>query len=90
MAELARVVKVRNRDMKVAIAFDYMRVKIGAIIQLEKFNEALSELLVKEKDEDAIAVESVDGEGGKINKNGKKTSGDEAGGKKQKKSKRNN
>lgn len=94
MAELARVVKVRNRDMKVAIAFDYMRVKIGDIIQLEKFNEALSELLVKEKDEDATAVESAaaDGEGGKINKNGKKTSGDEAGeqGKKQKKSKRNN
>jgi ribonuclease Z len=93
MAELARVVKVRNRDMKVAIAFDYMRVKIGDIIQLEKFNEALSELLVKEKDEDAIAVEGVDGEGGKINKNGKKTSGDEgvqASGKKQKKSKRNN
>jgi ribonuclease Z len=94
MAELARVVKVRNHDMKVAIAFDYMRVKIGEIIQLEKFNEALSELLVKDSDEDAIAVGGVDEEGGRINKNGKKTSGDEASGqgqgKKQKKSKRNN
>jgi ribonuclease Z len=95
--ELGRVIKVRNRDMKVAIAFDYMRVKIGEIVELEKFNEALSELLVKESDE----VEDGGAEDGKINANGKKTSGDEGGGggkkqkqsgtpKKEKKSKRNN
>jgi ribonuclease Z len=85
MQENARVVKIRNANMKVAIAFDYMRVKIGEIIELEKFNEALNELLVKEKDEEITAVErAADGEGGKINKNGKKTSGDEAGAKNKK------
>ncbi|KAH8728140.1 hypothetical protein GQ44DRAFT_747932 [Phaeosphaeriaceae sp. PMI808] len=98
--ENERIVKIRNSDMRVAIAFDYMRVKIGEIIELEKFNEALNELLVKEKDDDASVLDaSADGEGGQINKNGKKTSGDEGGGKgkKQKqgtpkapKSKRNN
>jgi ribonuclease Z len=84
--ENERIIKIRNRDMKVAIAFDYMRVKIGDIIQLEKFNEALNELLVKDKDEDATAVEAAaaDGADGTINKNGKKTSGDEAGGKSKK------
>jgi ribonuclease Z len=100
LQENARVVKIRNADMKVAIAFDYMRVKIGEIIELEKFNEALNELLVKEKDEEATAVEgTAESEGGKINANGKKTSGDEAGAKNKKqkqessskkKSKRNN
>jgi ribonuclease Z len=73
--DFGRVIKVRNPDMKVAIAFDYMRVKIGDIVQLEKFNEALSELLVKEEE-----VEAIGAEDGKINSNGKKTSGDEGGG----------
>jgi ribonuclease Z len=99
--ENERIIKIRNRDMKVAIAFDYMRVKIGDIIQLEKFNDALNELLVKDKDDDMTAVEAAaDGGDGTINKNGKKTSGDEGGGKskkqkqggtpKKQKSKRNN
>ncbi|CAO2652630.1 Nn.00g009130.m01.CDS01 [Neocucurbitaria sp. VM-36] len=88
--ENERVIKIRNKDMKVAIAFDYMRVKIGEIAELEKFNDALNELLIKEKEEDVSggAGDAV------INANGKKLSGDEAGGggKKQKKakSKRNN
>lgn len=82
-----RVIKIRNKDMKVAIAFDYMRVKIGEIAQCEKFNAALNELLMMEKDDEAPS-----GDGGVINANGKKTSGDEAGlnRKKQKKSQRNN
>jgi ribonuclease Z len=75
-----RVIKVRNPNMKVAIAFDYMCVKIGEIIQMEKFNDALNELLVKEKDEEVPAAEGE----GNINKNGKKTSEDEAGGSKKK------
>ncbi|KAL6703971.1 hypothetical protein ACN47E_008909 [Coniothyrium glycines] len=85
-----RIIKVRNKDMKVAIAFDYMRVKIGEIIELEKFNDALNELLVKEeKDEDADSHDTL------INANGKKTSSDEGGTtqkkrKKQGKSQRNN
>tara|TARA_R110002003_G_scaffold1035_2_gene22077 strand:- start:17516 stop:20572 length:3057 start_codon:yes stop_codon:yes gene_type:complete len=84
MHEHERIVKIRNPDMKVAIAFDYMRVKIGEIAELEKFNDALNELLVKEKDEDTAAAE---GDGGVINANGKKTSGDEAGGSSKKKQK---
>ncbi|OAL44401.1 hypothetical protein IQ07DRAFT_592467 [Pyrenochaeta sp. DS3sAY3a] len=81
-----RIIKVRNKNMKVAIAFDYMRVKIGEIAQLEKFNEALNELLIKEKDEEAGDIGNEE----MINANGKKLSGDEAGagGKKQKKEKK--
>lgn len=73
-----RVIKIRNKDMKVAIAFDYMRVKIGEIVELEKFNEALNELLISEKPDDGEGV---------INANGKKTSGDESGGHKKKQKK---
>ncbi|XPS98711.1 Ribonuclease Z [Ascochyta lentis] len=65
-----RVIKVRNKDMKVAIAFDYMRVKLKDIIELEKYNEALNELLVKEVEEDL-------GEGREFNANGKRNSEDE-------------
>ncbi|KAF2792501.1 hypothetical protein K505DRAFT_246538 [Melanomma pulvis-pyrius CBS 109.77] len=83
--QVERVVKVRSKDMKVAVAFDYMRVKLGDIAQLEKFNPALSKLLVADE------VEEADREGSEINGNGKKTSGDDGeGGKKKKKSKRNN
>ncbi|KAF1976291.1 ribonuclease Z mitochondrial precursor [Bimuria novae-zelandiae CBS 107.79] len=82
-----QVIKVKSKDMKVAIAFDYMRVKIGEIAQLEKFNDALNRLLTSEEE-----AEVPGGEGAGepvINSNGKKTSGDEGGGRK-KKSKRNN
>lgn len=81
-----RVVKIRNPNMKVAIAFDYMRVKIGEIAQLEKFTDALNKLLVTEKDDDVDGVGAADAQ---INANGKKTSEDEGGGKskKQKKAK---
>ncbi|KAF2034048.1 hypothetical protein EK21DRAFT_57282 [Setomelanomma holmii] len=82
--EHERVIEIRNANMKVAIAFDYMRVKIGEIAELEKFNDALNELLIKdEKEEDA----AVEGDGSSINANGKKTSGDEAGGSSKKKQK---
>lgn len=85
MHENERVIKIRNKDMKVAIAFDYMRVKIGQIAELEKFNAALNELLVKEKGDEVGA-----GEGSVINANGKKTSGDEGGGGGKKKQKQKN
>jgi ribonuclease Z len=79
-----RVIKVRSKDMKVAVAFDYMRVKIGDIAKLETFNAALNKLLLNDDDEkleDAL-----------VNEHGKKTSSDEAPGssKKKKKAKRNN
>lgn len=83
-----RVVRVRSKHMKVAIAFDYMRVKIGEIAQMEKFNDALNKLLTKEEE---IADGDDNAEEQQINSNGKKTSGDEGGaGKKNKKSRRNN
>ncbi|KAF2740839.1 hypothetical protein EJ04DRAFT_455244 [Polyplosphaeria fusca] len=74
-----QIIKVGSKDMKVAIAFDYMRVKIGEIAELEKFNHALGKLLMQE--DDAATQE--------VNNNGKKSSDGEGGGKK-KKSKRNN
>lgn len=83
-SENKRVIKVRNKDMKVAIAFDYMRVKLKDIIEMEKYNEALNELLVKE-------VAEEEGEGMELNANGKRMSEDDAEendkGKKQKKKK---
>lgn len=74
-----RVIKIRNKEMKVAIAADYMRVKIGEIAELEKFNLALNELFRDGDDDDVTNEDAL------INANGKKTSGDEEGGDKKKK-----
>lgn len=38
-------------DMKIAVAFDYMRVKVGEIMHLEKFTPALRELYKETDDE---------------------------------------
>jgi len=88
--DLERVIKIRAKDMKVAISFDYMRVKIGEIVEMERFNEALERLLVKDVELDGEEGEGVGG--GLVNKNGKKTSEDEkvGGGENKKRSKRNN
>ncbi|KAF2442694.1 hypothetical protein P171DRAFT_486680 [Karstenula rhodostoma CBS 690.94] len=90
-----KVIKVRSRDMKVGIAFDYMRVKIGELAQMEKFNDALNRLLAADEEAEVPAAEgsaAVAGAEGEpvINSNGKKTSGDEAGGARKKKSRRHN
>ncbi|KAF2625023.1 hypothetical protein BU25DRAFT_493305 [Macroventuria anomochaeta] len=74
LAENGRVIKVRNKDMKVAIAFDYMRVKLKDIIELEKYNEALNELLVKEVEDEVEGKEEAG-----VNANGKRSSEDEQG-----------
>ena len=83
-----QVIKVSNKDMKVAIAFDYMRVKIGEICEMEKFNDAFNALLVTE-DEQVDAEGEVDDAG--ANANGKRASEDDGevkdNGKKQKKQK---
>jgi ribonuclease Z len=84
---LEKVVKVRARDMKVAIAFDYMRVRIGDVAKMDKFNPALEKLLADDEEKDAAGV--GEGEEEKINGNGKKTS-PEAGSGRKKKAKRNN
>jgi ribonuclease Z len=78
------VVKVKAKDLKVAIAFDYMRVRIGDIAKMEKFNPALEKLLSSAEGETDGGVEQE-----RINGNGKKTSPSTQGGSK-KKSKRNN
>ncbi|KAF2650634.1 hypothetical protein K491DRAFT_682815 [Lophiostoma macrostomum CBS 122681] len=91
------VIKVRSKDMKVAIAFDYMRVRIGDIAKLEKFNPALSKLLADDEEKEVGGAQG-DGQGqgegeGEVNANGKKTSPGgwgEGGNKKKKKSRRNN
>lgn len=73
-----KVIKIRARDMKVAVAFDYMRVRIGAIAELEKFNPALNALLC-EDEVDAIEApmtkEVVVGEGKKEKKQKQKQKG---------------
>ncbi|KAF2749381.1 hypothetical protein M011DRAFT_524728 [Sporormia fimetaria CBS 119925] len=66
-----KVIKVGTKDMKVAVAFDYMKVKVGDIAELSYFHDALNLLLSHEKDE---VVETVETEEVTINKNGKKTS----------------
>ena len=60
-----------SSDMKVGIAFDYMRVKVRDIAHLEKFTPALLKLFA---DEDRVSVDGGgDGDGnGKGNGNGKK------------------
>jgi len=83
LSSTERVVKTRNPDMKVAIAFDYMRVKIGEICELETFNDALSALLAKESvddgDGDVVSGDKKVG-GVNVNANGKKgLDGDEGG-----------
>lgn len=45
------------RDMKVGVAFDYMRVKVGEIAHLERFRPALSRLL-------EVPEVEVEGKGG--------------------------
>jgi ribonuclease Z len=82
--ENAAVIKIRNKDMKVAIAFDYMKVKIGEICELEKFNEALNELLVKEKEDDINGGD----DGGNGKKRGSEDDAEGKGGGKNKKQKK--
>jgi ribonuclease Z len=51
-----QIVKTHARDMKVAIGFDYMRVKIGDIAVMDKFNPTLSKLLAYEEEHEADLV----------------------------------
>ncbi|KAK6406128.1 hypothetical protein LTR81_019229, partial [Elasticomyces elasticus] len=48
-----------DSDMKVCVAFDYMRVKVGEIPQMEKFTPALLKLF--EEEEKPTEVEPVEG-----------------------------
>lgn len=46
----------RGTDMKVCVAFDLMRVKVGEIAQLEKMTPALIQLFAEEEKEEAAPV----------------------------------
>ena len=48
-------------DMKVCVAFDYMRVKVGEIAQMEKFTPALLKLFAEEEKPELEKVEGEDG-----------------------------
>ena len=49
--EKKTIVKIRNKDMKVCVGFDYMRVKVGDIAKMEYFTPALVRLFAKEEEE---------------------------------------
>ena len=73
-------------EMKVGVAFDYMRVKVKDIIHLEKFNGAMRELYKEAEQEEEKAKAKVaakeafsDGLGGKNGKGGRKEKGGEGG-----------
>ncbi len=73
-------------EMKVGVAFDYMRVKIKDIIHLEKFNGAMRELYkgaeeAEEKAKVKLAAREAfsDGLGGKNGKGGRMEMGGEVG-----------
>lgn len=61
-------------DMKVAVAFDYMRVKVGEIAQMEKFTPALLKLFAEEDTFERQVELASGGEGkkGKAKKKGGK------------------
>lgn len=59
-------------DMKVAVAFDYMRVKVGEIGQMEKFTPALLKLFAEEDKSESLVAAPV-GEGKKSKKDKKKS-----------------
>ncbi|TKA71263.1 hypothetical protein B0A55_07338 [Friedmanniomyces simplex] len=48
-------------DMKVCVAFDYMRVRVGEIPQLEKFTPALLKLFEEEEKPEVMNVEPANG-----------------------------
>lgn len=63
-----------NADMKVCVAFDYMRVKVGEIAQLEKYTTALQTLfdeLQRVKDEGTAAVRKLVDEQERLKKEAK-------------------
>lgn len=49
-------VSSRAKDMKVAVAFDYMRVRVGDIAQMEKFTPALLKLYEQEELDDKVGT----------------------------------
>lgn len=51
---------MKQKDMKVGVAFDYMRVKVGEIALLEKFTPALIRLFNQAESEGEISGDGID------------------------------
>ncbi|KAF2202476.1 hypothetical protein GQ43DRAFT_462339 [Delitschia confertaspora ATCC 74209] len=86
-SDAVEVIKVPVKDMKVAVAFDYMRVQIGDIAQLEKFIPALSRHFAKMEEEGEnpelealrIADGAEDPQNGNVKRRGEKGNGKRGG-----------
>jgi ribonuclease Z len=70
--QAAKRIKIKaGSDMKVCVAFDYMRVKVGDIAQMEKYTDALVALFAEEELSEAKseAPKKVKEKGGKTQRN---------------------
>lgn len=68
----AKHIKIKaGSDMKVCVAFDYMRVKVGDIAQMEKYTDALVALFAEEERSEDTVEEPKKGKGkpGKTKRN---------------------
>jgi ribonuclease Z len=70
--QAAKRIKIKaGSDMKVCVAFDYMRVKVGDIAQMEKYTDALVALFAEEElsEVKSEAPKKVKGKEGKTQRN---------------------
>ncbi|KAI4740602.1 hypothetical protein E4T50_08968 [Aureobasidium sp. EXF-12298] len=71
--KVAKHIKIKaGSDMKVCVAFDYMRIKVGDIAQLEKYTDALVALFAEEEQAEGVkpqAPKKAKGKGGKSQRN---------------------
>lgn len=59
----AKHIKIKaGSDMKVCVAFDYMKVKVGQIAHLEKYTDTLVRLFADDEPEDDKSIQANDGQ----------------------------
>lgn len=57
--KVAKHIKIKaGSDMKVCVAFDYMRIKVGDIAQMEKYTESLVALFAEEESSEEVKPEA--------------------------------
>ncbi|KAI5274603.1 hypothetical protein E4T47_02347 [Aureobasidium subglaciale] len=71
VTKAAKHIKIKaGSDMKVCVAFDYMRVKVGEIAQMEKYTDTLVALFaVEESEENKVEAPKKKAKGGKSQRN---------------------